>query len=46
MHLAENNLISANSIVNGFPHPSGENGHRQFEVNKERMKETIERYFS
>ncbi len=48
MHLAENNLISANSIVNGFPHPSGGNGHRhrQFEENKEIMKGTIGRYFS
>ncbi|MDP4549691.1 hypothetical protein Q9251_02200 [Alkalihalobacillus macyae] len=48
MHLAENDLISANSLVNGFPHPSGGNGHRhrQFAENKEGMKETIRRYFS
>ncbi|MGE6204632.1 hypothetical protein [Guptibacillus hwajinpoensis] len=48
MHLTENNLISANLIVNGFPHPSGGNGHRhrQFAENKEGMKETIRRYYS
>lgn len=36
------------SILKGFPHPSGSNGHRhrQFQKNKEDMRKQIENYFS
>ncbi|TLS36482.1 hypothetical protein [Pseudalkalibacillus caeni] len=46
--LAENEYIPANPILNGFPHPSGSNGHRhrQFAVNKEEMKRMLEEYFN
>ena len=42
---SENNLNN-NFILNGFPHPSGANGHRakQFENNKEEMKSIIEEW--
>ena len=45
--LAENRYIEPNSILSGFPHPSGGNGHRhkQFAHNKEEMQQKIERYF-
>lgn len=45
--LTENKYIEPNSILSGFPHPSGGNGHRhkQFAVNKEEMQQQIERYF-
>jgi hypothetical protein len=45
--LAENKYIEPNSILSGFPHPSGGNGHRhkQFSSNKEDMQQQIERYF-
>lgn len=46
-YLAANDYIPANSILHGFPHPSGGNGHRhrQFEENKEKMKKKIGAYF-
>ncbi|MFS0861891.1 hypothetical protein [Fredinandcohnia sp. 179-A 10B2 NHS] len=46
-YLAENNYISGDSILRGFPHPSGGNGHRhkQFAANKEQMKVKIKEYF-
>ena len=46
-YLAEQGLIDSRSILNGFPHPSGGNGHRhkQFAENKEGMMERIESYF-
>ena len=42
---SEKNL-NDNFILNGFPHPSGANGHRakQFESNKEDMKSIIEKW--
>ncbi|MGG3916009.1 hypothetical protein [Rossellomorea vietnamensis] len=45
--LAEQGLIDSTSILNGFPHPSGGNGHRhrQFAENKEGMMKRIESYF-
>ncbi|SIR23499.1 hypothetical protein SAMN05421545_2843 [Pontibacter lucknowensis] len=35
--------LNNNSVLTGFPHPSGANGHRakQFEMNKAQMKEAI-----
>jgi hypothetical protein len=47
-YLSEEGLIiDSKSILNGFPHPSGGNGHRhrQFAENKEGMIEKIESYF-
>ncbi|RDW21406.1 hypothetical protein CWR48_03100 [Oceanobacillus arenosus] len=46
-YLAESNYIESNSILNGFPHPSGGNGHRhkQFSENKDSMIEQLEAYF-
>jgi len=40
-------IFKKENILLGFPHPSGANGHRlqQFEKNKERMKDTISDYF-
>ncbi|MGG3892096.1 hypothetical protein [Metabacillus fastidiosus] len=45
--LIENHYIPSQSILNGFPHPSGSNGHRhrQFAENKERMKNIIQTCF-
>ena len=42
---SENNLNN-NFILNGFPHPSGANGHRakQFENNKKEMQSIIEKW--
>ncbi|WGG46504.1 hypothetical protein [Rossellomorea sp. DA94] len=47
-YLAEQGLIDSTSILNGFPHPSGGNGHRhrQFAENKEGMMEKMEAYFN
>ena len=41
-------LFKKENILSGFPHPSGANGHRlqQFDKNKEAMKETIRAFFS
>ncbi|MGM0852612.1 MAG: hypothetical protein ACQEWI_08370 [Bacillota bacterium] len=46
-YLAEQSLIDSMSILNGFPHPSGGNGHRhrQFAEHKQGMMEKIEAYF-
>ncbi|MGM0840252.1 MAG: hypothetical protein ACQEWE_05975 [Bacillota bacterium] len=46
-YLAEEGLIDSTSILNGFPHPSGGNGHRhrQFAENKAGMMERIEIFF-
>jgi hypothetical protein len=46
-YLSEEGLIDSKFILNGFPHPSGGNGHRhrQFNENKEGMMERIESYF-
>jgi hypothetical protein len=46
-YLAENNYMNADEVLNGFPHPSGGNGHRhrQFAENKEEMKQKIKKYF-
>ena len=40
------NKLNENFILNGFPHPSGANGHRakQFDNNKENMKDIIEKW--
>lgn len=40
------NKLNSNFILNGFPHPSGANGHRakQFESNKESMKKIIKEW--
>jgi hypothetical protein len=45
--LEERNLLSAESILSGFPHPSGGNGHRhrQFAENKVAMENTLKSYF-
>ena len=42
---SENNLNN-NFILNGFPHPSGANGHRakQFENNKKEMQSIIKKW--
>lgn len=46
--LAEQKVINADSVLSGFPHPSGSNGHRhkQFAYNKERMELKLKQYFS
>ena len=46
--LAEQKVINADSILSGFPHPSGSNGHRhkQFAHNKEGMELKLKQYFS
>ena len=46
-YLADERLIATNSILSGFPHPSGGNGHRhkQFAENKERMQEMLCNHF-
>ncbi len=40
-------IIRSNQCLFGFPHPSGANGHRvkQFEANKENLKNIIDKYF-
>jgi len=45
--LAQKDYVSSDSILYGFPHTSGGNGHRhrQFAENKEQMKEKLARYF-
>ncbi|MGG3801640.1 hypothetical protein [Metabacillus fastidiosus] len=45
--LIENHYIPSQSILSGFPHPSGSNGHRhrQFAENKEQMKNIIQTCF-
>ncbi|MDX1806349.1 MAG: hypothetical protein R3267_04950 [Paenisporosarcina sp.] len=47
MYLADNGFINKDSILNGFPHPSGGNGHRhkQFASNKEDMRGKLHDYF-
>lgn len=44
--IQSDNKLNDNFILNGFPHPSGANGHRakQFDNNKEDMKDIIERW--
>ncbi len=46
LKLHSENKLNDNFILNGFPHPSGANGHRakQFELNKESMKGIIEKW--
>jgi hypothetical protein len=46
--LAKQKVINPDSILNGFPHPSGGNGHRhkQFAHNKEGMELKLKQYFS
>lgn len=45
--LMENNHMKEHTILHGFPHPSGGNGHRhrQFAENKEDMKKKLEDFF-
>lgn len=45
--LIENDHIKQHTILRGFPHPSGGNGHRhlQFAQNKEAMKSYLQAYF-
>lgn len=45
--MVKNGLISDKQCLFGFPHPSGANGHRikQFENNKDDLKQIIENYF-
>ncbi|MGS2777572.1 hypothetical protein ACVBAX_09340 [Robertmurraya sp. GLU-23] len=45
--LIEDNQIKKHTILRGFPHPSGGNGHRhrQFAENKEVMKSYLQTYF-
>ncbi|WP_449539641.1 hypothetical protein [Ferdinandcohnia sp. Marseille-Q9671] len=47
-HLAEAGYLSSESILHGFPHPSGGNGHRhkQFAENKQQMKRRLGEYFA
>lgn len=46
LKIQSQNKLSGNFILNGFPHPSGANGHRvkQFESNKESMKKIIKEW--
>jgi len=45
--LGEHNYLDSNTILHGFPHTSGGNGHRhkQFAENKEEMKQILKSYF-
>ena len=45
--MIKDNLIKEEQCLLGFPHPSGANGHRksQFEKNKEKLLKIIEEYF-
>jgi hypothetical protein len=47
VYLADNGYLNKESILNGFPHPSGGNGHRhkQFAANKEDMQQKLQDYF-
>ncbi|PUB09913.1 hypothetical protein [Paenisporosarcina sp. OV554] len=47
MYLADHGYLNKESILNGFPHPSGGNGHRhkQFAANKEDMQRKLQDYF-
>ncbi|MTW84840.1 hypothetical protein F3157_04105 [Virgibacillus dakarensis] len=47
-HLAAKSLFDDTYLLTGFPHPSGANGHRhrQFALNKERMRKKLAVYFS
>lgn len=46
-YLADNQLLDSNSLLLGFPHPSGGNGHRlkQFAENKDLMQEMLRVHF-
>ena len=46
-YLLDQHLIDNKNILNGFPHPSGGNGHRhrQFRENKQAMKRHLDDYF-
>lgn len=46
-YLVEQQILDPNLILGGFPHPSGANGGRkkQFEANKEQMKEKLRSHF-
>ena len=46
LKLQSENCLNKNLILDGFPHPSGSNGHRakEFEVNKIRMKEIVKNW--
>ena len=46
LKIQSENKLNDNFILNGFPHPSGANGHRakQFESNKESMKKIIKEW--
>lgn len=46
--MIQDNIITKEQCLFGFPHPSGANGHRkdQFRDNKERLKEQIKIYFN
>ncbi|THE13272.1 hypothetical protein E1I69_07975 [Bacillus timonensis] len=47
-YLVESGYVSPDSVLYGFPHTSGGNGHRhrQFAENKEQMKQKLATYFS
>lgn len=46
-HLADAGLIDAGRCLQGFPHPSGANGHRRriFDANREMLKQTVGAWF-
>lgn len=45
--LVDSGVLKEEQCLKGFPHPSGANGHRlkQFEKNKEHLKKTIKNYY-
>ena len=47
LYLTDNGFINKESILTGFPHPSGGNGHRhkQFATNKDEMQRKLQDYF-
>lgn len=47
-YLIEQKLLDPKLVLSGFPHPSGQNGSRkkQFEANKEIMKEKLNNHFN
>lgn len=48
LDMINKNIIRKEQCLLGFPHPSGANGHRkkQFEENKNHLKETISNFFT
>ncbi|MCQ6264712.1 hypothetical protein M1K46_03400 [Fictibacillus sp. WQ 8-8] len=46
--LVDRQVLDKHTLLSGFPHPSGGNGHRvkQFEAHKEKMRSDLQQHFS